>query len=178
MVAALDNNKNLFNTNKMLREQVKQLGSRAESAERRANGLQVKLDALVDENANLRNTFSKLPELPEREKLQEANEALVRLNTKLKRELELMLYPEMGVDERRAALKRVQEQAAELEASGLVPTQAQLDERDARLDEKYGVINLMPGETAAAFDARKAAHAGAAVPVLQARPLGLLREKP
>jgi hypothetical protein len=136
MGAALDNNKNLWETNKVLRREMSSYQRAAEDAQWQVKALRKQLEE------------SSAGELvAEIERLRAANKALLH-------QLTLSLYPEMSVDERKDALQRMKDQAAELKASGLVPTPEQIQEHDARLDEKYGVFNDLPGETPAQYAAR------------------------
>jgi hypothetical protein len=93
-------------------------------------------------------------------KLLADNERLLAANKALLHQLTLFQYGELTTDQRKSTLDALKQQAAELKASGLVPTADQLAEHDARLDEKYGVYNELPGETPAQFEARKARALG------------------
>jgi hypothetical protein len=134
MSAALANNESLWNTNKRLRTLLAQQEQRAVSAEARANALQRKLEAIPD--------GAVLAEL------QAENDGLRKGIELLKNELSRSMHPELDTDQRKAHLQRLANQRAELDASGLVPTSEELGIEDARRDEKYGVFNPIPGETA------------------------------
>lgn len=156
MVATLDNNRNLWNTNKLLKERVRAL----EGAQADARYYRQKWEERGQELSELKDKLDAIPELAERTALLAANDDLKAEVEQLRRALTLMQYPEINATERKELLERLKVQAQELKASGLVPTEQQMEERDARLDEKFGALNVLPGETAEQFDRRLVQQSG------------------
>lgn len=136
MVAALDNNRNLWNTNKLLRQQLKEMGGRVLVAEDDSRTLRKRLEQLTLELETLRNRQALIGDLVEREQLQEGNVLLLKQNKQLLHALTLMQYPELSQEQRREKLAELKAQAKELAESGLIPTQEQLDAHDRKLDAK------------------------------------------
>jgi hypothetical protein len=144
MSAALDNNKSLWETNKKLRaERVTLLDTCArlekERNEYRAKLLAIPSDvqaraAVMAENENLRKAVASMREL-----------------------LARSLQPELDTDQLRAELERVKKQDAELKATGLVPTQEEIADADARKSGwKEGLQRA--NESGADFERRIAAE--------------------
>jgi regulator of replication initiation timing len=122
MSAALDNNRSLWETNKKLRRERMDILETCARLERERNDLERKLADIPGD-------------VQERAALQNENNALRSANATLRAELGRMLTPELDTDALRARMEDLKKQGAELRATGLVPTQEEIDAHDAKLQQ-------------------------------------------
>lgn len=118
MAMALDNNQNLWNTNKRLRSELEQAKNAADRATLRANVLQQSLDRLAT------------PDAVELTELRERVRVLEQANTFYRDEMTRQLDPGLDTDQRKAALEALKQQKNDLFATGLVPTDEELEAQE------------------------------------------------
>jgi alkanesulfonate monooxygenase SsuD/methylene tetrahydromethanopterin reductase-like flavin-dependent oxidoreductase (luciferase family) len=127
MSAALENNENLWNTNKRLRSDIALANSTAAQLERERNHYRGLLEAIPAEMQ------SRLLLLGENEAVKAENAELRKANAELREFMIRSVTPELDSDQRLAKIELIKKQAAELESTGLVPTPEELAERDRKL---------------------------------------------
>lgn len=115
MSAALENNHSLYHTNKKLRRENEQLKTEVTTLATRCAQLNTELVKLSTPiNCTLHE-------------LQERNQFLESANKELRTELIKQLHPELESEQRKQALERVKKQQEELKATGLVPTEEEIN---------------------------------------------------
>lgn len=122
MSAALDNNRSLWETNKKLRRERMDILETCARLERERNELQAKMESIPAEVLG-------------RSELQNENDQLRDANATLRAELARMLTPELDSDALRARMEELKKQGAELRATGLVPTQEEIEAHDKSLQQ-------------------------------------------
>lgn len=115
MSAALENNHALWHTNKRLRRE-------HESMKQQLAALEVRYAALKSERDQLAT-----PTHLSLKQLEVQNQRLVEQNRALMDEMMWQLRPELDEKQRDEALQRVKQQHAELLATGLVPTEEEIN---------------------------------------------------
>jgi hypothetical protein len=127
MSAALENNGSLWETNKKLRRDIADVTATSQRLERERNHFKGLLDAIPAEMQE------RLLLLGENNEVKHQNEMLLRANAELRELLIRTVTPELDSDQRQAKLEQMKAQQAELLATGLVPTQEEIDARDRAL---------------------------------------------
>jgi len=127
MSAALENNETLGNTNKRLREDLALALSTSNRLEKERNHYLGLLEAIPKELAE------RMLLLGENEAVKAENAQLRKANAEMRDFMIRTVTPELDSEQRAEQIERLKKQAAELEATGLVPTPEELKARDARL---------------------------------------------
>lgn len=135
--AALENNKSLWETNKKLRAERLEILATCARLERERNDYRTKLLAIPSDVQARAAVMAENAQL--RKAVQEMRSLLAR-----------SLMPELNTDQLRAELERVKAQETEIQATGLVPTAEELEQKDR---DMYG-ITWRPGESTADTEER------------------------
>jgi hypothetical protein len=125
MAAALDNNRSLWETQKRLKATIDQLTATCHRLEREKNAALAEVARWQDE---LQATIGRHNQTEHGTvvELQEEVRRLTATNQDLVKALTADLQPELDSDQRKALLAEIKKRHAELLASGLVPTEAEI----------------------------------------------------
>jgi proline dehydrogenase len=126
MGAALDNNRSLWETQKRLKETIRQLTVRCGALEHEKNAA---VKATAERDARLIEFMERYSQSEHGTvvELQEEVRRLTAHNDAMRKALTADLMPELDTEKRRAILDDLKRQHAEIKASGLVPTEDEIN---------------------------------------------------